>query len=130
MLGASPHSHVVSHLTQTASLPERPQQSALQSALWWQGALLTVLVGWLYSSILFHLAKQWMNDPSFSHGFFVPAFSVFILWRDRWRLAREPRAPSWLGLPVMALALLVLVVGVLGAELFLSRISLLLLIAG
>jgi exosortase len=120
----------VGYLTQTASLPERTPQAALKRDFWWQGAVLVLCVGWLYSSILFHLAKQWSNDANFSHGFFVPAFSLFVLWRNRARLAREPRDPSWWGLLIVAFALSVLVVGVLGAELFLSRISLLLLIAG
>jgi exosortase len=87
-------------------------------------------IGWLYWSILFHLAKQWSNDANFSHGFFVPAFSLFVLWQDRHRLAREPHDPSLWGLPIVVFALAVLIAGVLGAELFLSRISLLLLIAG
>lgn len=92
--------------------------------------MLVLLVGWLYSSILFHLAKQWATDANFSHGFFVPAFSLFVLWRDRARLGLQPRQPSSWGLLVVVFALSVLIVGVLGAELFLSRISLLLLIAG
>ena len=89
-----------------------------------------LLIGWLYGSILFHLAKQWSNDANFSHGFFVPLFSLFVLWQDRERLARQPRDHSSWGLLIVVLALAVLVAGVLGAELFLSRISLLLLIAG
>jgi exosortase len=120
----------VAYLAQTASLPQRPPQPALNRGLWWQGMALVLLIGWLYSSILFHLAKQWSNDPNFSHGFFVPAFSLFMLWQDRTKIAKAPREPSSWGLLVMAFALLVLVVGALGAELFLSRISLLLLIAG
>jgi exosortase len=120
----------VGYLAQTASLPERPPQPALNHDSWWQRAAMVLLIGWLYWSILFHLAKQWSNDANFSHGFFVPAFSLYVLWQDRARLAREPRKPSSWGLLVVLFALFVLVVGVLGAELFLSRISLLLLIAG
>jgi exosortase len=120
----------VSYFAQTASLPERPPQPALNRESWWQAAIVFLLIGWLYSSILFHLAKQWSNDPNFSHGFFVPAFSLFVLWQDRDRLAREPRDPSSWGLLIVVFALVVLVAGVLGAELFLSRVSLLLLIAG
>jgi exosortase len=120
----------VGHLAQTASLPERPSQPALNRELWWQGVVLILLLGWLYGSILFHLARQWSNDPNFTHGFFVPAFSLFVLWQDRARLARQPREPSSWGLLIVAFALSVLLVGVLGAELFLSRISLLLLLAG
>jgi exosortase len=120
----------VSYFAQTASLPERPPQPALNRESWWQAAIVFSLIGWLYSSILFTLAKQWSNDPNFSHGFFVPAFSLFVLWQDRDRLAREPRDPSSWGLLIVVFALVVLVAGVLGAELFLSRVSLLLLIAG
>lgn len=124
-----PSTHPVGYLAQTASLPERPPWPALIRR-WWQAAVVILLTGWLYSSILFHLAKQWSNDANFTHGFFVPAFSLFVLWQDRKRLARRPRNPSSWGLLIVAFALCVLVVGVLGAELFLSRISLLLLIAG
>ena len=118
------------YLTQTAALPERPPQPALHRDLWWQVGVVVLLILWLYSSILVHLAKQWSNDANFTHGFFVPAFSLFALWQDRQRFARAPRKPSSWGLLITAFALCVLVVGVLGAELFLSRISLLLLIAG
>jgi exosortase len=112
------------------SFPERPSRPYLDPDLWWQGTALILLVAWLYGSILFHLARQWSNDPNFSHGFFVPAFSLFVLWQNRARLAREPHKPSSWGLAVVTFALLVLVAGVFGAELFLSRVSLLLLIAG
>jgi exosortase len=115
---------------QTASLSERPLQPALKRHSWWRATVLVLLVAWLYWSILFHLGKQWSSDANFSHAFFVPACSLFIVWRDRVRLAQQPRVPSSWGLLIVALALFVLVVGVLGAELFLSRISLLLLIAG
>jgi len=120
----------VSYLAQTASFPERPPQPALNRESWWQASVVFLSIGWLYWSILLHLAKQWSNDANFSHGFFVPAFSLFVLWQDRHRLAREPRTPSSWGLPIVVFALAVLIAGVLGAELFLSRISLLLLIAG
>ena len=92
--------------------------------------MLVALVGWLYAPIVFHLAKQWSNDPNFSHGFFVPAFSLYVLWHDRACLAGQPTQPSSWGIFIVVLALAVLVIGVLGAELFLSRVSLLLLIAG
>lgn len=97
---------------------------------WWQAFVVLLLMVWLYSSILFHLTLQWRGDPNFSHGFLVPAFSMFVLWRDRSRLLSLPIKPSSWGLLIETLSLSVLVVGVLGAELFLARVSLLILIAG
>jgi exosortase len=97
---------------------------------WWQATVLVLLIGGLYSSILFHLVKQWAGDPNFAHGFFVPIFSLFVLWQDRSKLTRLPRKPSSWGLLILLVGLCVMIVGVLGAELFLSRVSLLLVIAG
>ena len=96
----------------------------------WHLLFLAVLVGWLYYPILLRLVHQWWHDPNFSHGFFVPAFSLFVLWQNRSRLAVLPRRPSWWGLPILVVALGVLALGDLGAELFLSRFSLLLVLAG
>lgn len=118
------------HFTQVEPLPERLVEPAPKRYPWWKAVVLLGLIGWLYASILGRLVGQWWNDPNFSHGFFVPAFALFVLWQDRSRLASLPRAPSLWGLLILVTALCVLVVGVLGAELFLSRVSLLLLIAG
>jgi exosortase len=84
----------------------------------------------LYWTTIVHLVGNWRHDPNFSHGFFVPIFSGFVLWRERDRLLRIVPRPSWSGLAVIAGALCVFIVGQLGAELFLSRSSLLLLLAG
>lgn len=89
-----------------------------------------LLVAWIYFPILAKLSSQWWHDPNFSHGFFVPAFSLFVLWERRKALAAMPLHPSWTGLPILIFSLAVLIVGVLGAELFLSRLSLLFVIAG
>jgi exosortase len=87
-------------------------------------------MAWLYFPVISHLVAQWLQDANFSHGFFVPAFSLYVLWQDRLRLGNLDLSPSTWGLAIIVFALCVLVTGVLGAELFLSRISLLILIAG
>jgi exosortase len=118
----------VGSAAQTDSL-RRPRLPLVVSQRW-QAAVLVLLLGWLYSSILFHLVKQWAGDPNFSHGFFVPLFSLWVLWQNRSELAKLPSVPSAWGLLILFLGLNVLILGVLGAELFLSRISLLIVIAG
>lgn len=98
--------------------------------LWLQGALLVILLAYLYTSILRLLVLDWWTDPNFSHGFLVPLFSGYVLWRERELLRAIPIRPSWFGIVIIAGALGILVVGVLGAELFLSRSSLVFLLAG
>jgi len=99
----------------------------------WQATVLLLLIAWLYVSILARLVLQWVgpaHDPTFEHGIFVPLFSFFILWQGRKKLDAIAPTPSWTGLPLVVLSLLMLVLGVLGAELFFSRVSLLVLLAG
>lgn len=97
---------------------------------WFQLAILLALAGLLYHSILVALVRNWWEDPNFSHGFFVPIFSAYVVWENRRSLSRLPIRPNWFGLLVIAGALSVLVVGNLGAELFLSRSSFVLLLGG
>jgi exosortase len=80
--------------------------------------------------MLVHLVTQWWHDPNFSHGFLVPFFSLFVVWRTRARLAQMMPRPSSAGLLILAFAMLLLVIGQMGAELFLTRFSLLLVVAG
>ena len=97
---------------------------------YWEAGVLAALTLWLYAPILLRLSHQWWTDPNFSHGFFVPAFSLFVLWQNREKLQNIPRKPSSLGLPIIILSLCTLILGVFGAELFLSRTSLIFLLAG
>src|ERR1700730_17204245 len=119
---------IVNYVGKVDALPK--QLSSMSMDRWWRGVALGLLTSWLYFHILVHLVAQWARDPNFSHGFFVPIFSLFLLWQDRARLSSLRSLPSLWGLPVLVCALILLVLGVLGAELFLSRVSLLLVIAG
>jgi exosortase len=93
-------------------------------------AALVLAVAWLYFPIAIHLGQQWFNDPNFSHGIFVPLFSTFVLWEKRNQLRRLPKEPAWTGLIVLVAGLGILAAGVMGAELFLSRLSFLIVIVG
>jgi exosortase len=111
-------------------LTAQPQGLSPSRTPLWQWVVLSGALLWIYAPVLGHLVRQWERDPNHSHGFFVPAFSLFVIWSERERLRALPLRPSWSGLLVLAGALAVLTAGTLGAELFLSRSSLLLAIAG
>jgi exosortase len=97
---------------------------------WWQVAIIAGLLFWLYFPTLRHLVGQWWSDPDFSHGFFVPLFSAFVIWQERSRLKTLSIRPSWWGLLLLGLAMALLIVGQLGADIFLPRLSLLIVLAG
>jgi exosortase len=83
-----------------------------------------------YGAIAMRLAQQWRDDETYSHGFLVVPVAIYFAWRRRdvWRYAA--RRPSAWGLALVLASLTALVVGSLGAELFLARVSLLGVVAG
>jgi exosortase len=97
---------------------------------WVMGELILMLVLSLYLDIGIKLVADWFELPDFSHGFLIPFFAAFLLWNRRRILFADSPAPSWWGLPLVGLALITLLTGVFGADLFLSRISFILLCAG
>ena len=84
----------------------------------------------LYWGVFARLAQDWMNDDNYSHGILIVPLALYFVWERRQALADSPQASSWLGLPVIATGLGLLVAGLLGAELFLPRVSILFTIAG
>jgi exosortase len=83
-----------------------------------------------YWYVIRGLVDAWSNDDNYSHGFFIVPLAAYFAWERRHRLAQAPARPSAVGLLIVIASLTMLVAGILGAELFLSRLSLLGVIAG
>src|SRR5262245_36078707 len=80
-------------------------------------------VVWVYWPVLVRLVDAWSNDDNYSHGFLILPVAAYFAWERKDRFLSEPRNPSWFGLVVFVGSLLVLLAGLLGSELFLTRIS-------
>jgi exosortase A len=77
----------------------------------------------LYRDVLTKLVGAWITDDNYSHGFFIVPIAAYFIWDQRGRLAAAKSQPSLFGLVVVIGSALVLAAGILGAELFLTRIS-------
>jgi len=123
---------ITGKLAQDLSAPAAPLGSWLsrngQLAL--GSVTICLLVAAIYCHVLGKLVTDWWQIPDFSHGFLVPVFAAYLVWEKRGVLLGTKIAPAWSGIAVMALGLAVLFLGVYGSELFLSRVSLLILLAG
>jgi len=84
----------------------------------------------VYQPMLRKLVNDWANDGNYSHGFLILPIAVYLVWERRADLTSARLSPSWLGLAVAIGSLMVLIAGQLGAELFLTRISLIGVLAG
>ena len=84
----------------------------------------------LYWEIAPGLVLDWYNDPDYSHGFLVPFLSAFFIW-ERWDdLKKVEVQPSFWGIGLLGFGLLMLVIGLIGAELYTQRSSLVAVLAG
>jgi exosortase D (VPLPA-CTERM-specific) len=108
-------------LTRGSSFTVRPLVQFV-AGNWRSLALVAALLA-LYLPVLERLVAQWWNDSNYSHGFLIPFFVAFVVWERRERLRRIAPQPSWIGLAVLAASVALLFVGLLGAELFITRIS-------
>jgi exosortase len=73
----------------------------------WQLAAVGGLLLWAYLPMLRVFFDKWANDPQYSHGFLVPFFSAYLLWKA-WQAA-GPLKPE--PLPVLGCVLLAAAVG-------------------
>ena len=82
-----------------------------------------------YAPVLAKLATDWWNVSDYSHGLLCAPLAVAIVVARRRLLAQTPTAPRTAGLVGAIFALMLLALGTLGAELFLTRASLIVFVA-
>jgi exosortase len=97
----------------------------------WQGIAIGFAIAFAYATVLVKLFRDWWNDENYSHGLLIPFIIGYIIWSQREKLGRVRVEPSvLLGSTAIVLALVALWAGAAGAELYMQRLSLVLLLAG
>jgi exosortase len=87
-------------------------------------ALITIGLVFTFWQVLVRLVDAWIVDGNYSHGFLIPPLAAYFAWERRERFSAAPMRQNWFGLVVLVGSLLVLLAGLMGSELFLSRIAL------
>ncbi len=97
----------------------------------WKPFLIAAALAFLYANVLTKLAIDWWTDENYSHGLLVPFVIGYIIYLEFDRLKNAVGKPLvWLGFGVILFALVMLLGGTLGAELFTRRVSLVLMLSG
>ncbi|HZP47485.1 MAG TPA: exosortase/archaeosortase family protein [Vicinamibacterales bacterium] len=94
------------------------------------GLLVAAVVG-SYGRVLKGLAAQWASSPDASYGAILAAVAAYLAWRRRRTFASafEANGPRVLPLAALVAGAAVFIVGQLGADLFLTRLSLVIVLA-
>lgn len=93
-------------------------------------ALIIISFFILYKTTILKLVEEWSVNPNFSHGFLIPLISLYMIFLIREELGKRTIKPSKTGLFILLAGLGFYVVGSLGAEFFIMRSSMLVVIAG
>lgn len=93
-------------------------------------AALAATGAWLYAPVAVGLVRQWWTDPEYAHAFLVVPFAIGLVWMRREAFRACPRTPRTSGYLVVLVGLGLLALGTLGAEVFLSRVSFMVIVAG
>ncbi|HEV7475211.1 MAG TPA: exosortase [Pyrinomonadaceae bacterium] len=97
----------------------------------WRILAITAALLFTYATVLTKLGHDWWTDENYSHGLLIPFIVGFILWSQRERLTTAAHSSAMLsGLALVVFALMALWAGTAGAELYLQRTSLVLMLGG
>lgn len=96
------------------------------TAMLWFGILLIAC----YAPVLYGLVHQWAIDEDMGHGFFVPAVAGYIAWRRRDELVSLKPVPNYWGLALVVFGAIQMMLGTLGAQIFIARTAFLVSVVG
>ena len=94
-------------------------------------AFIFILFIIIYWPVIKELMYDWSHDDNYSHGFLIPVISLYFVWQKKELLLIDhQRTGRMWGLAILIFGLLMYIVGTAAAEWFITRVSLLVVLAG
>lgn len=86
---------------------------------------LAIAFGWLYSDTGPALVSEWLSSADSSYGIALVAVALMLAWRRRAIFVSKlnPTSSPLIGLAALAFGLALYVVGIIGADVFVTRVS-------
>jgi exosortase D (VPLPA-CTERM-specific) len=108
-----------------------------KQAIWrmnWQGwlwlcialALMTVA----FWGGIDELTVRWDKQEEYSHGYMLPFITLYFIWQKKNIISQSEFSPSWWGLDLILVALVVFVIGEVSALFILTQYSLIVVLVG
>lgn len=99
-----------------ARLQPAPRRLPYAQIVWFFALLVIV-----YLPVLSVMVKEWVELEDMGHAFFVPVVAGYIIWNDRERILAQPVKRCWPAIGLIFWGFFQMILGFLGAEMFVSR---------
>lgn len=93
-------------------------------------AIALALMAVAFWSGIDELMVRWEKQEEYSHGYMLPLLTLYFIWQKKNVIAQSVFTPSWWGLAVILLALVVFVVGEVSALFILTQYALIIVLFG
>ena len=93
-------------------------------------AIAVVVAVAVFSDALFSLLHRYTTQEEYSHGFLIPVVSAWLIWTRRDVIRTSIGRPSWLGVALIVLALIIHIIGELSAIFILSHLAFIIALLG
>jgi exosortase len=103
--------------------------SAIPQRNFYQPLAIAAALAFLYFTVLAKLGRDWWTDENYSHGLLIPFVIAYIIWQERKRITEQAEPSVWCGAIGVGVSIVMLWAGTAGAELFIQRLSLVLMLA-
>ncbi len=95
----------------------------VQVRAWLLGTVAVLLAAIAFRGALTELVRRWTAQEEYSHGFLIPVVAVWLIWTRREVIVASIGQPSWAGVVLILLAMLMHLVGLLSAIFILSQLA-------
>ncbi|CAG7857754.1 hypothetical protein MCAMS1_02694 [biofilm metagenome] len=92
--------------------------------------LSVLLMGIAFWGGIDELIHRWDKQEEYSHGYMLPLLTLYFIWQKKNIIVQSEFSPSWWGLAIILLALIVFVVGEISALYVLTQYALIIVLLG
>jgi exosortase len=117
-------------VTATHLLSAKSTEKVDRNVFWGKVGVAAVLIAVLYAGVFADMVADWWTEPNLSQGFLIPPLAAYVAWICRRDTLARAVSPDNHGTILVGCACVMLLLGKLGAELFLQRISFIILLTG
>jgi exosortase D (VPLPA-CTERM-specific) len=90
-------------------------------------SLLMTVLSW---DALLELVSRWDKQEEYSHGYMIPFVVLYFIWQKKNYIQRSEFSPSWLGVAIVSLSLIVFLIGEISALYILTQYAFIALLIG